>query len=326
MAERMNEKRLGSVGALDLSRKLGSLLNLKFLRSEGMTGYLFISPWIIGFLIFTMGPFLASLVFSFTEWDLIGQPKFIGVDNYVALGNDPLFWQALKVTGFYSLGRVPLGIIIGLAAALLLNQKVRFVGIWRVIYYMPVVLPPVAVSMLWMWIYNPDYGILNGVLWALFGVHGPAWLQDEHWVLPSLMMMAVWGMLGRNMIIYLSGLKSIAPEMYEAADIDGANPWHKFIQITVPMMTPIIFFNLIMGLMDSFKLFTQAYVMTQGGPRYASLFYVYYLYQHAFQRFHMGYASAMAWVFFLILLIFTAIIFRSSKLWVYYESTVGKAS
>ena len=295
-------------------------------KKEWMFGYLFIAPWIVGFLIFTLGPFLASLWFSFTEWDLIGQPKFSGVDNYLKLWNDPLLWQSLKVTSVYALGRVPLGILIGLGAALLLNQNVRLLGIWRVIYYMPVVLPPVAVSLLWMWIYNPDYGILNGVLWSVFGIHGPAWLQDEFWVLPSLMMMAVWGMLGKNMIVYLSGLKSIAAEMYEAAAIDGANAWQKFVSITVPMMTPIIFFNLIMGLMDSFKLFTQAYVMTGGGPRYASLFYVYYLYQHAFQRFHMGYASAMAWVFFLILMIFTLIVFRSSKLWVYYESSIGKGS
>ncbi len=293
-------------------------------RSEWLTGYLFISPWIVGFLIFTLGPFLASLALSFTEWDLIGQPKFNGADNYVQLVQDPLFWQSLKVTTLYSIGRVPLGIIVGIATAMLLNRPIRFIGIWRVIYYMPVVLPPVAVSMLWMWIFNPDFGILNGILWTLFGIHGPAYLQDEFWVLPSLMMMAVWGMLGRNMIIYLSGLQSVAPELYEAADIDGAGAWHKFFRITLPMLTPIIFFNLVMGLMDSFKLFTQAYVMTQGGPRYASLFYVYYLYQHAFQRFHMGYASAMAWVFFIILMGFTLLVFRSSKAWVYYESSMGK--
>jgi multiple sugar transport system permease protein len=294
-------------------------------RREWLTGYLFISPWIIGFVIFTLGPFLASLVLSFTEWDLIGSPQFIGGENYVQLVQDQYFWQSLKVTSIYALGRVPLGIIVGIATALLLNQRIKFRGLWRTIYYMPVVLPPVAVSMLWMWIFNPQFGIINSVLWTAFGIQGPAWLLDENWVLPSLMTMAVWGMLGRNMIIYLSGLQGIAPEMYEAAEIDGANSWHKFFSITVPMLTPIIFFNLVMGMMDSFKLFTQAYVMTQGGPRYASLFYVYYLYQHAFQRFHMGYASAMAWVFFLILMAFTVLVFRSSKTWVYYESTFGKA-
>jgi multiple sugar transport system permease protein len=291
--------------------------------SEALTGYLFISPWIIGFTVFTLGPFVASLALSFMEWNLIKAPEFIGLDNYVALANDPLFWQSLKVTTVYALGRVPLGIIVGLAAALLLNQKVKFVGLWRVVYYMPVVLPPIAVSLLWMWIFNPDYGILNGILW-LFGIRGPAWLQDEVTVLPSLMMMAVWGMMGRYMIVYLSGLQSIAQELYEAAAIDGANAFYKFFKITLPMMTPIIFFNLVMGMMDSFKLFTQAFVMTGGGPRYASLFYVYYLYQHAFQRFHMGYASAMAWVFFLIIMAFTLLVFRSSKAWVYYEGTIAK--
>ncbi len=292
--------------------------------AEALTGYLFISPWIIGFTVFTLGPFVASLALSFMEWNLVKAPEFIGLDNYVALASDPLFWQSLKVTTVYALGRVPLGIIVGLAAALLLNQKVKFVGLWRVVYYMPVVLPPIAVSLLWMWIFNPDYGILNGILWTLFGIHGPAWLQDEFTVLPSLMMMAVWGMMGRYMIIYLSGLQSIAQELYEAANIDGANAVHKFFKITIPMMTPIIFFNLVMGMMDSFKLFTQAFVMTGGGPRYASLFYVYYLYQHAFQRFHMGYASAMAWVFFLIIMGFTLLVFRSSKAWVYYEGTLAK--
>ncbi len=176
--------------------------------------------------------------------------------------------------------------------------------------------------MLWLWIFNPQYGVLNGLLWTLFKINGPNWLQSENWVLPSFMIMAVWGMLGRNMIVYLSGLNSIAGELYEVADIDGANSWMKFWRITLPMLSPIIFFNLVMGLIDAFKIFTQAYVMTQGGPRYASLFYVYYLWQHAFQRFHMGYASAMAWVFFLILMVLTLIVFRSSKTWVYYEGTL----
>ena len=290
---------------------------------EAIAGYLFISPWWIGFLVFTVGPFIASFVLSFTEWNLIKPPQFVGLQNYIDLFQDKLFWQALKVTTVYSLGRVPLGIIIGLAAALLLNQKVRLQSFWRVVYYMPVVLPGVAVSMLWLWIFNPQYGVLNGLLWDVFRIEGPKWLQDETWVLPSLMMMAVWGMLGRNMIVYLSGLNSIAGELYEVADIDGANNWRKFWNITLPMLSPIIFFNLIMGLIDSFKLFTQAYVMTQGGPRFASLFYVYYLWQHAFQRFHMGYASAMAWVFLFVVMALTLIVFRSSKTWVYYEGTLA---
>lgn len=291
---------------------------------ENLSGYLFISPWILGFLIFTLGPMIASLVLSLTEWDLIGPPKLVGLANYRQLVQDELFWQSLKVTAFYSFGRTPIVILVGLAAALLLNQKVRLLSLWRLIYYLPVVLPPVAVSLLWMWIYNPEFGVLNWFLWSLFRIQGPAWLQDEVWVLPSLMAMAVWGALGSNMIIYLSGLQGISAELYEAAAIDGANGWHKFRSITVPLLTPIIFFNLVMGLITSFRIFTQAYVMTQGGPRNASLFYVYYLYQHAFRRFQMGYASALAWVFFLVVMCFTLLVFRSSRAWVYYESTLAK--
>lgn len=290
---------------------------------EAIAGYLFISPWWIGFLIFTVGPFIASFALSFTEWNLIKPPRFVGLQNYIDLFKDELFWQSLKVTTIYSLGRVPLGIVIGLAAALLLNQKVKLQSFWRVVYYMPVVLPAVAVSMLWLWIFNPQYGVLNGLLWDLFRIQGPAWIQDETWVLPSLMMMAVWGMLGRNMIVYLSGLNSIAGDLYEVADIDGASRWMKFWKITLPMLSPIIFFNLVMGLIDSFKLFTQAYVMTEGGPRNASLFYVYYLYQHAFKWFHMGYASALAWVFLFVVMALTLVVFRSSKTWVYYEGTLA---
>ena len=290
---------------------------------EAIAGYLFISPWWIGFLIFTVGPLIASFALSFTEWNLIKPPQFVGLQNYIDLLKDELFWQSLKVTTVYAMGRVPLGIIIGLAAALLLNQKVRLQSFWRVVYYMPVVLPAVAVSMLWLWIFNPQYGVLNGLLWDLFRIQGPAWLQDETWVLPSLMMMAVWGMLGRNMIVYLSGLNSIAGDLYEVADIDGASSWMKFWKITLPMLSPIIFFNLVMGLIDSFKLFTQAYVMTEGGPRNASLFYVYYLYQHAFKWFHMGYASALAWVFLFVVMALTLVVFRSSKTWVYYEGTLA---
>ncbi len=291
-------------------------------RTEALAGYVFISPWLIGFLIFTLGPMIALFYYSFTKWDLIGTPQFVGLQNYIRLWNDPLFWQALKVTALYALGRVPLGIIFGVAIALLLNQKIRFIGFWRVIYYLPVVMPPVAISMIWLWIYNPEYGVLNWFLWQSFGIQGPAWLQDENWVLPALIVMAVWTMLGRNMIIYLSGLQSIARELYEAAAIDGAGAISKFFRITLPLMTPIIFFNLVMGLIDSFKIFTQAYIMTEGGPRNHSLFYVYYLYQQAFKRFNMGYASALAWVFFFIVVTLTLIVFRTSKRWVYYENDV----
>lgn len=296
---------------------------LRFKRAEAMAGYLFILPWIVGFLVFTLGPMVASAYISLTRWDLIGTPEFVGLRNYQRLAGDPLFWQALKATSLYALGRVPLGIIFGLAVALLLNQNVRFIGFWRTLYYLPVVLPPVAVSLLWSWIYNPEYGVLN---WSLqgVGVQGPNWLNDANWVLPALIAMAVWSVTGRYMIVYLSGLRGISQELYDAAAIDGAGAGAKFWRITLPLMTPVLFFNLVMGMIDSFKVFTQAYVMTEGGPRNSSLFYIYYLYQQAFQRFNMGYASALAWVFFLIVLALTLIVFRSSSLWVYYESEVGE--
>ena len=286
---------------------------------ESLSGYLFISPWVVGFLIFMLGPLLATIVLSFYKWDLLRSPEFVGLANYQKLFSDPLFGQSLKVTVVYGLGRVPLGIITGLAAAMLLNQNVKFQGFWRILYYMPVVLPPVAISLLWMWIYNPQYGLLNGFLWGAFGIVGPSWLNSTFWVLPSLMLMAVWSAMGRNMLIYLSGLQSISEELYGAAKIDGANAWQKFRAITIPLLTPIIFFNLITGLIDTFQLFSQAYVMTQGGPRNASLFIYYYLFQNAFQRFKMGYASAMAVIVFIIIMAITLLVIRSSNAWVYYE-------
>lgn len=295
------------------------LPRLNMYQQESLAGYLCVSIWVIGFLIFSLGPMLATIVLSFYKWDLIGSPRFINVDNYTKLFNDELFWQSIKVTVVYGLGRVPLGIIAGLLTAMLLNQKVKLLGMWRIIYYMPVVLPPVAISLLWMWIYNPRYGVLNGILWNFFGIQGPAWLQSTTWVLPSLMLMAVWAALGRNMLIYLSGLQSIAQDLYDAANVDGAGIWRKFMSITIPMLSPIIFFNLITGMIDTFQLFTQAYVMTEGGPRNASLFFSYYLFQHGFQRFNMGYASSMAVVVTILIILLTLLVFRSSKVWVYYD-------
>ncbi len=299
-----------------------SRFKLNAFQQEALNGYLFISPWILGFIIFVLGPMIALIYLSFTRWDLVGSPRWVGFRNYERLFTDPLFLQSLKVTIGYGLGRVPLGIVVALSAALLLNQRVKFVGLWRVVYYMPVVLPSVAIALVWMWIYNPRYGVLNGFIRQLFGVEGPRWLDDPVLVLPSLMIMAVWVAAGRNMIIYLSGLQGISEDLYDASAIDGANSWHQFWKITLPLLTPIIFFNLVTGMIDTFKLFTQAYVMTEGGPRNASLFFTYYLYQNAFQRFRMGYASAMALVVFVIIMILTLLVFRWSRAWVYYESEI----
>lgn len=311
------------MSATSLSQPSHKRRRLNTFQKEALEGYLFISPWIIGFLIFVAGPMIALVYLSFTRWDLVGDPRWVGLRNYQRLFSDPLFIQSLKVTIVYGLGRVPLGILVALGAALLLNQNVRYVGIWRVIYYMPVVLPSVAVSLVWMWIYNPRYGVLNGFIESVLGIPGPRWLDNPVLVLPSLMVMAVWVAAGRNMIIYLSGLQGISQELYDASAIDGASSRHRFWRITLPLLTPVIFFNLVTGMIDTFKLFTQAYVMTEGGPRNASLFFTYYLYQIGFQQFRMGYASAMAIVVFIIIMALTLLVFRWSKAWVYYEGEVA---
>ena len=287
---------------------------------EAINGYVFISPWVLGFLIFVVGPMVGLIWLSFQRWDLIGDPRAVGWRNYERLFSDRLFLKSMEVTIVYGLGRVPLGIFVALGTALLLNnRRIKFIGIWRTIYYMPVVLPPVAISLVWMWIYNPRYGILNTMIQQFLGIPGPRWLDDAALVLPSLMVMAVWAAAGRNMIIYLSGLQGISTELYEASAIDGAGYWRQFWRITLPLLTPVIFFNLITGMIDTFKLFTQAYVMTEGGPRNQSLFFTYYLFQKGFMQYQMGYASAMAVVVFIIIMALTLLVFRWSKAWVFYE-------
>jgi len=282
--------------------------------------YLCISPWIAGFLIFTAGPIVASLFFSFCNYDVVTPPNWVGIQNYKRLISDPLFWQSLKVTSYFSLVSVPLGIALSLIIAILLNQNIKGLTWFRTIYYMPSVISGVAVALLWMWIFNPEFGVLNFLLWKLFHIQGPAWLMSEEWVIPALIIMSLWG-IGGDIVIYLAGLQGIPTELYEAAEIDGANSFNKFLNITIPMMSPVLLFTLIMGIINSFQVFTQAYVMTRGGPHYASLFYVLYIYQNAFQFFSMGYASALSWILFLIILALTFLIFKSSPLWVYYEST-----
>jgi multiple sugar transport system permease protein len=285
-------------------------------RREAIEGLVFISPWLIGFLLFTAGPIIASLLISFTKWSLIGAPEFAGLENFQYMMGDKFFWQALKVTLKY-LVNVPLNLALGLLLAILLNQKIRALWLFRTIYYLPSVTAGVAVSLLWVWVFNPRFGLLNTML-AKVGIKGPAWLYDEHWVIPSLIIISIWG-VGRSMLIYLGGLQGIPTSLYEAATIDGAGAWHRFRYVTIPMLSPVILFNLIMGIIGSFQVFDSVYVMTGGGPNYASLFYVLYLYQQAFQWFNMGYASALAWVLFLIILVCTALIFKSSASWVYYE-------
>jgi multiple sugar transport system permease protein len=280
--------------------------------------YLLISPWLLGFLLFVLGPMLASLVISLTRWDLLSPARFVGLDNYQKMfSRDPLFWQSLKVTAIYTAAYVPLELVGGLLLALLMNQKLRLRGLFRTIYYLPSVLPGVAFVVLWMWILHPDVGLLNTLL-SYVGIDGPRWLADPDWALPALLLMSIWG-LGRSMVIYLASLQGLPQHLYEAAAIDGAGAWHAFWRITVPLLTPTIFFNLVLSIISTFQTFTSAFVATDGGPLDATLFYVLYLFRQAFQYFNMGYASALAWLLFVVILALTLLIVRSSRYWVYYE-------
>lgn len=286
-------------------------------RREALDCYIFMSPVIIGLLVFMIGPMIASFYFSFTKYDILGAPKWIGLANYNGLFHDHLFWQSLKVSCIYAVTSVPLNLIFGLFLAILLNRKIKGIFVFRTIYYLPAVISGVAVSLLWMRIFNPNFGLLNWFI-GLFGIQGPQWLYSEHWALPAIILMSLWG-VGGGMLINLAGLQSIPNDLYEASEIDGANKVKQFFHITIPMLSPIIFFNLVMGLISALQIFTEGYVMTGGGPNNSTLFSVLYLYRNAFKYLDMGYASALAWVLFIIIMILTLLVFKSSPMWVYYE-------
>jgi multiple sugar transport system permease protein len=292
---------------------------LKLRQREAILFYLCISPWLIGFVLFYLGPIIASFYFSLTEWDLLTSPQFVGVENYVRLfTRDALALKSFKVTLVYTLVYVPLDLIFGLSLALLLNQKLRGIGAFRTVYYLPSVLSGVAYVVMWMWMFNPQHGLINTLL-SYAGIQGPRWLLDPKWALSALIMMSLWG-VGRSMIIFLAGLQDIPVVLYEVAEIDGANRWNKFWKVTLPLLTPSLLFNLIFGIILTFQTFTNAFVATNGGPLDSTLFYVLYLYRKAFEHLQMGYASAMAWVLFLIVLGCTLVIFLTSGKWVFYRS------
>jgi multiple sugar transport system permease protein len=264
---------------------------------------------------------LYSIYLSFVKWNFTGDPKWIGLANYEKLATDKLIGQSLKVTLLYTLTSVPLGLCVAFLLATLLNQPVRGIPVFRTLFYMPSLVSGIANSVLWLWMFNPDFGVINTLL-KMIGVDGPGWIYDKFWALPSLVIMSLWG-VGGSMLIYLAGLQGIPTEYYEAAEIDGARSLGRFVYITLPMMTPVIFFNLVMGMIGAFQAFTEAYAMTNGGPSYSTLFFVYYLYQNTFKNFKIGYASAQAWLLFVIIVLFTMLIFRSSNAWVYYASDVA---
>ncbi len=284
---------------------------------EELTAYLFLAPWLLGFLVFTLGAMIFSFGLSLFDSDLLSQTTFTGTKNYVDLARDPLFIQAVKVTFWYTALTVPLGTVIALVIALMLNQKIVLVGLWRTIYFLPWVVSGVPVALIWNWVLNPQSGLVNQGL-KLVGIEGPRWFASERWAVPGLVLIALWE-AGRNMLLYLSGLQSIPTEVQEAARIDGAGPWRTFFAVTLPLLTPTIFFNIVINIIGSFQVFSNAYVLTQGGPNNATLTFVVYLYRQSFQLFHFGYASAIAWVVFAIILVFTLALIRSSDFWVYYE-------
>lgn len=290
-------------------------------RQEAVSGYLFISPWLIGFVVFFAGPIIASFVLSFTRWNIVGTPEWVGLANYQRIFiADPYFKKAVIVTLKYALFYLPLEIVCGIGIAVVLNQKLSGIGLFRSAYYMPYVVPKVAASLVWVWVLNPRYGLLNTMLgWA--GIAGPNWLGDPDFVLPSIIIMALWG-VGGSAVIYLAGLQNIPEQLYEAATVDGANGIQKFWRITLPMLSPTIFFQMVLGAIGAFQTFTPAFIAAgrSGGPLQSGLFYMLYIYNKSFESMRMGYGSALAWIMTAFIMVVTLIVFRSSNYWVYYEA------
>ena len=285
-------------------------------RKEALQFYMAIAPWLMGFILFTAGPMLVSLWTSFTDWDLLTDPQWVGLENYRSLATDPTFIQSIKVTLAYTAAYVPLDLVGGLLLALLVRPRLRGIGIYRTIFYLPTVFSGVAFVVVWLWMLNPNGGLINLVL-RWFGIEGPRWLLDPKYALWSLVMMSFWGW-GRSMALYLGGMQSIPGELYEAAAMDGAGSFRQFFKITLPLLSPIIFFNLVLSIISTFQSFTSAFVATNGGPLDSTLFLVLYIYRQAFEYFHMGYAAALAWVLFAIILVLTLVLLRSQKFWVFY--------
>ena len=287
-----------------------------------MKGLAFLSPWIVGFCLFTIIPIGMSLYFSVCDFSNTSPnqpPVFTGMENYRLLMNDTVFWISVRRTAYYAVLALPLGLVVALCIAMLLNVKIRGLSIYRTIIFLPSLVPTVASAMLWLWLFNAKLGLINIVLRKIGWSDPPAWLDSENWAMPALVLMSVWG-VGNTVIIYLAGLQDVPRELYEAADIDGASMLRKIWHVTLPGISPVIFFNLIMGIIGSLQVFTQAYIITSGGPNRATKFFTLYLYENAFTNLKMGYASAMAWIQLLVILALTALAAWSSKRWVHYGS------
>lgn len=293
-------------------------------RSSSRLGLIFAAPWIIGFAVFIAYPIVASLYYSFCQFDAIRPPHWVGLQNYQRMFyEDDLFWKSLWNTVYMVAVGLPISLVASLGIALLLNQKIRGIAFYRTLYYLPSITPVVATSILWLWLLNPEMGLVNILLGKLGVAHPPSWLTDPAWSKPALIGMGLWG-AGGGMVIYLAALQDVPTSLYEAAALDGAGRLAQFRHVTLPMITPVLLFNIIMGLIGTFQYFTQAFVMTNGGPQDSTTFYALHLFNRAFQDFKMGYASAMAWVLFLITLACALLIFRTSARWVYYAGDGGK--
>lgn len=288
-------------------------------RRETLAAYGFLLPNLIGFLIFTLLPVVAALLISLTDWNLLQPPKWVGLKNFVTLAQDPLFRKVLGNTAIYVLGTVPVQMILALLVAMALNQGLPGTLFFRAAFFMPVVTSAVAIALVWRWIYNADFGVLNSFLYMLGVSDPPNWLTSTRWALPSVMIMSVWQQIGFSMVLFLAGLQGVPEHLYEAARIDGAGPFQRFLFITVPMLTPTTFFVFVINIINSFQVFDQAFIMTGGGPANATNTIVYNIYQNAFQFFKMGYAAAMAWVLFAIIFVVTVVQFRFQSRWVHYE-------
>ena len=288
-------------------------------RHSMWVGLAFISPWVLGFLLLTVYPVVSSLYYSFCDYSILDRAVWVGALNYRDMATDAVFWQSLYNTLRFAAFSLPLGLIVSLMVAVMLNQKIVGRPLFRTIYFLPSLVPLVASVMLWIWIFNGSFGLLNYAL-GLLGIEGPNWLTDESWTMPSLVIMSLWG-IGNAVVIYLAALQDVPRHLYESADLDGANAWHRLRHITLPMISPVIYFNMVMGIIGSLQVFVQPYIMMpNGGPDRSALFYAVYLYDNAFTNLNMGYACAMAWVLFLLIMGLTWLATQSTRKHIYYSA------
>ena len=306
----------GTPTGMPTAREAKRRSNRRELRRT-LVGLAFISPWLVGLLGLQVYPFFASLYYSLRSTTLLSEGTYIGLENYRDLIDDPLFWQSLRNTFYFTSVSIVIGTVVSIGLAMLLNQRVRGMSIYRVIFYLPSIVPLAAVSVIWIWILHPTYGLVNYLL-ERFGLPTVGWFSDPSWAMPGLIVVSLWG-LGNAMIIYLAGLQDIPGDLYEAAQLDGANAWQRTVNITIPLLSPVILFNVIVGLIGGFQYFVEPYVITQGGPVDSTLTYGLYLYNNAFEYFRMGYAAAMAWVLFVIIMLITVVLLKTANRWVFYQ-------